>query len=71
MENKFMEACYKPLKAYMGENSITQTKLAKMTGISNNSISLMLKGNTKGSIESLEKIANALKLPVEKIIRME
>jgi transcriptional regulator with XRE-family HTH domain len=48
------------LAVYMAENGISQTALGKMTGVSPQQISKVLKGRENLTLATIEKIENAL-----------
>lgn len=59
-----MEA-YKRIKQYIEENGLKQTYVAEKAGIGIGIFNSVINGNTKLTVERLEKIAKALDKPVE------
>lgn len=55
------------LNDIMWKLNLTNKKLAKISGVSANTINLIRTGNGKGSRKSLRKIANALGLNANQI----
>src|SRR5690606_30754051 len=57
------------LKEILGEKNISITQLHELTGISQNTISLLVNGKNKGiQFETLEKLMDALNLDLYQII---
>lgn len=52
------------IRAEMGRQSVTQTRIAEVLGISQPQVSLRLAGSISFSVPELERIAEALGVPV-------
>lgn len=59
------------LRSTMKQKNLTQKKLAELSGISSTTISTACKANGHISIESAEKIADAIKMPLTKIFQIQ
>ena len=62
---------YKRLKIYLDKNNITQKKLSELTGISEGTLSLILRGGRKFECDELQKVVTALKVPPETFIKYD
>ena len=56
------------LKEIMAERGLTQTAIAKMSGVSQSSISLYLSGERGLSLRTAVKISQALGVPLEDLL---
>jgi len=56
------------LPKIMKEKGINQTNLSKLTGISTKTIQRYIQGESSPDIDNLEKIANALNVPLAKLL---
>ncbi|MGN7612831.1 helix-turn-helix domain-containing protein [Magnetococcales bacterium HHB-1] len=52
------------VKKLLKKNGITQLELARRTGIAPPSLSRILRGGSKGHIDTVIKVANALNVPI-------
>lgn len=59
------------LRSIMKQKKLTQKKLSELSGISPTTISSACKENGHISIESAEKIAAALKMPLTKVFKIQ
>lgn len=59
------------LRNIMKQQKLTQKKLSELAGISSTTVSSACKENGHISIESAEKIADALKIPLNKIFQLQ
>lgn len=56
------------IRAEMGARRLSQTWLGKMTGHSQNGISRRLAGHMALTLDDVERIAQALNMPVERLL---
>lgn len=59
------------LRSIMKQKRLTQKKLAELSGISSTTVSTACKENGHISIESAEKIVDALKMPLTKVFQIQ
>ena len=59
------------LRSIMKQQKLTQKKLAELAGVSSTTISSACKENGHISIESAEKITDALKIPITKVFQVQ
>jgi transcriptional regulator with XRE-family HTH domain len=57
------------IKALRGKRKITQAELAERAGISHGYLARLETGRQDPTITTLEKLAKALKVPVEKLLK--
>jgi transcriptional regulator with XRE-family HTH domain len=57
------------IKALRAKRKITQAKLAERAGISHGYLARLETGRQDPTITTLEKLAKALKVPVEKLLK--
>lgn len=60
--------CLNRIGEVMSQKAITQEELAERTGVTQRSISLYVNGLREPSLETLSKVATALKVPGKDII---
>jgi len=68
---KLQEKLGSKIRELRKRRKITQASLAEKTDLSDNFIGLLERGKTSPSLESLEKIARALKVPVRELFEFE
>lgn len=57
-------------KKYLDSRGISQYKVAKLAGVSEASISLFISGQRSWNLETAKKVANALEITVDELIRV-
>lgn len=67
-DSKLVKIIGLKLKFERYKRKLSQEKLACMTGLTVNSISSIERGVANPTIETIESLANALKIPVEELV---